>query len=146
MCFGQPINNDVLKLVQEEMVTLVTSVEENKESWMQDHEGLRSNLQNLTQLFALDIKRLEAKHVALESDLNVLKEDQLKIKESMLKIENEIIATSKSTLKQQVKDGFEEERKGLRSRQEVMEGKVTGLVQGMEKMTVKETTLLKSGN
>ena len=31
MCFGQPINNDVLKLVQEEVVTLVTSVEENKE-------------------------------------------------------------------------------------------------------------------
>ncbi|KAL9987607.1 hypothetical protein ACROYT_G001944 [Oculina patagonica] len=118
MCFGQPVNNDVLKLVQEGMSTLVTSVEENKETWMQDHEGLRSNLQNLTQLFVLDIKRLEAKHVVLESGLNVLKEDQLKIKESMLKIKNEIIATSK-------KD------------------KVTGFFQGMGKMTAIEKTFLR---
>ena len=41
MCFGQPVNDDVLKLVQEEMATLVISVEKNKETWVQDHEGLR---------------------------------------------------------------------------------------------------------
>ncbi|KAL9987610.1 hypothetical protein ACROYT_G001948 [Oculina patagonica] len=143
MCFGQPVNNDVLKLVQEEMATLVTSVEENKETWMQDHEGLRSNLQNLTQLFALDIKRLEAKHVALESGLNDLKEDQLKIKE--LVVENENIASSNATLIHQVRDRFEDERKGLRSRQEVLEGKVVGLSQGMDKMTSKEINFFKSG-
>ncbi len=144
MCFGQPVNNDVLNLVQEEMATLVTSVEKNKETWMQDHEGLRSNLQNLTQLFALDIKRLEAKHVALESGLNVLKEDQLKIKE--LVVENENIASSNATLIHQVKDRFEEERKGLQSRQEVLEGKVVGLSQGMDKMTSKEINSFRSGN
>ena len=33
---------------------------------MQDHEGLRSHLQNLTNLFGLDIKRLEDKQVTLE--------------------------------------------------------------------------------
>ena len=32
MCFGQPVNDDVLKLVQEEMATLVISVEKNKET------------------------------------------------------------------------------------------------------------------
>jgi len=63
MCFGQPINNDILKLVQEEMTALSKSVEENKESWVQDHEGLREHLQNLTRL---DIKRLEDKQVSLE--------------------------------------------------------------------------------
>lgn len=66
MCFGQPINNDILKLVQEEMTALSKSVEENKESWVQDHEGLREHLQNLTSLFGLDIKRLEDKQVSLE--------------------------------------------------------------------------------
>ena len=66
MCFGHPINNDILKLVQEEMTTLSKSVEENKESWVQDHEGLRNHLQNLTNLFELDIKRLEDKQVTLE--------------------------------------------------------------------------------
>ena len=66
MCFGQPINNDILKLVQEEMTTLSKSVEENKESWMQDHEGLREHLQNLTNLFGPDIKRLKDKQVTLE--------------------------------------------------------------------------------
>lgn len=66
MCFGQPINNDILKLVQEEMTTLSKSVEDNKESWMQDHEGLRNHLQNLISLFGLDIKRLEDKQVTLE--------------------------------------------------------------------------------
>jgi len=66
MCFGQPINNDILKLVQEEMTALSKSVEENKESWVQDHEGLREHLQNLTGLFGLDIKRLEDKQVSLE--------------------------------------------------------------------------------
>ena len=85
MCFGQPVNNDVLKLVQEGMTSLVTSVEENKETWMQDHKGLRNNLQNVTQLFLLDIKRLEAKHVALESGLDDIKKDQLKIKGQCLK-------------------------------------------------------------
>ena len=67
MCFEQAISNDVLKLIQSEMATLVTSVEENKESWMQDHAGLRKNLQNVTQLFGLEIKSLEAKHTALRS-------------------------------------------------------------------------------
>ena len=66
MCFGQPINNEILKLVQEEMTTLSNSVEENKESWMQDHEGLRNHLQNTTNLFVLDIKRLQDKQVTLE--------------------------------------------------------------------------------
>ena len=66
MCFGQPINNEILKLVQEEMTTLSNSVEENKESWMQDHEGLRNHLQNTTNLFGLDIKRLQDKQVTLE--------------------------------------------------------------------------------
>ena len=136
MCFGQPINNDVLKLVQEEVATLVSSVEENKETWMQDHEGLKTNLQNLTQLFALDIKRLEAQHVALESGLNDLKDNQLKIKESV--VENELIASSNATLIQQVRDNLEEERKGLRSQQEILEGKLVGLSKGVEKMTSKE--------
>lgn len=143
MCFGQPINNDVLKLVQEEVATLVTSVEENKETWMQDHEGLRKNLQNLTQLFALDIKRLEAKHGALESGLNDLKDDQLKIKESV--VENELIASSNASLIQQVRDSFEEERKGLQSQQEALEGKLVGLSRGVEKMTSKETNFFTSG-
>lgn len=136
MCFGQPINNDVLKLVQEEVATLVTSVEENKETWTQDHEGLKTNLQNLTQLFALDIKRLEAKHVALESGLNDLKDNQLKIKESV--VENELIASSNVSLIQQVRDNFEEERKGLQSQQEILEGKFVGLSRGVEKMNSKE--------
>lgn len=136
MCFGQPINNDVLKLVQEEVSTLVTSVEENKETWMQDHEGLKTNLQNLTQLFALDIKRLEAKHVALESGLNDLKDNQLKIKESV--VEHELIASSNASLIQQVRDHFEEERKDLRSQQEILEGKLVGLSRGVEKITTKE--------
>lgn len=136
MCFGQPINNDVLKLVQEEVVTLVTSVEENKETWTQDHEGLKTNLQNLTQLFALDIKRLEAKHVALESGLNDLKDNQLKIKESV--VENELIASSNASLIQQVRDNFEEEHKGLQSQQEILEGKFVGLSRGVEKMNSKE--------
>lgn len=136
MCFGQPINNDVLKLVQEEVVTLVTSVEENKETWTQDHEGLKTNLQNLTQLFALDIKRLEAKHVALESGLNDLKDNQLKIKESV--VENELIASSNASLIQQVRDNFEEERKDLQSQHEILEGKFVGLSRGVEKMNSKE--------
>ena len=143
MCFGQPVNNDVLKLVQQEMASLITSVEENKETWMQDHEGLKNNLQNLTQLFALDIKRLEAKHVALESGLNVLKEDQLKIKE--LVVENEVMASANASLINQVKDSLEEERKGLRSRQEVLEGRMVGLSQGMEQMTSKEFNFFRSG-
>lgn len=143
MCFGQPVNNDVLKLVQEEMATLVTSVEENKETWMQDHEGLRKNLQNLMQLFALDIKRLEAKHVALESGLVVLKEDQLKIKETL--VENEIIASSNASLIQRVKDSYEEEHKGLQCRQELLEGKVTGLSQGMDKLISEENNFLTTG-
>ena len=66
MCFGQPINNDILKLVQEGMTTLSKSVEENKESWVQDHEGLRNHLESMTSLFELDIKRLEDKQVTLE--------------------------------------------------------------------------------
>lgn len=136
MCFGQPINNDVLKLVQEEVVTLVTSVEENKETWMQDHEGLKTNLQNLTQLFALDIKRLEAKHVALESGLNDLKDIQLKIKDSV--VEQELIASSNASLIQQVRDNFEEEHKDLRSQQEILEGKLVGLSRGVEKISAKE--------
>ena len=143
MCFGQPINNDVLKLIQEEVATLVNSVDENKETWVQDHEGLRKNLQNLTQLFALDIKRLEAKHVALESGLNDLKDSQLKIRESL--VESELIASSNASLIQQVRDNFEEESKGLRSQQEVLEGKMVGLSRGVEKITSKESNFFKHG-
>ena len=72
MCFDQSINNDVLKLVQDEMATLVKSVEDNKETWVQDHEGLRTNLQNIQQLFGIEIKNLEAKHTALQSGLQRL--------------------------------------------------------------------------
>ena len=72
MCFDQSINNDVLKLVQDEMATLVKSVEDNKETWVQDHEGLRTNLQNIQQLFGIEIKNLEAKHTALKSGLQRL--------------------------------------------------------------------------
>lgn len=143
MCFGQPVNNDVLKLVQEEMATLVISVEENKETWVQDHEGLRKNLQNLTQLFELDIKRLEASHVALESGLSVLKEDQLRIKETL--VENEMMTSSNASLIQHVKDSYEEKHKGLQCQQELLEGKVAGLSQGMEKLISEETNWLTSG-
>ena len=144
MCFGQQISSDVLKLVQKEMATLSASVEENKESWTQDHDGLRNNLHNLTQLFALDIRKLEAKHVALESGLNFIKEDQLKMKETVAK--NEIIASSNAFLIQHVKDSFEEERKGLYCRQELLEGKVTGLSQGIDRLVSKEENVHTSGN
>ena len=144
MCFGEPISNDILKLVQDEIATLVMSVEENKETWMQDHAGLRNNLQKLTQLFGLEIKRLEAKHVALESGLEGLKEDQLKIKESLKG--NETATISNASLIRNVKDTFEEEQKGLQSRQEILERRVTGLSQGMDKLISKGSNLFKSGN
>ena len=83
MCFGKEINSDVLKLIKDEMNTLVTSVEVNKDAWMQDHKGLKENLCNLTKLFGLEIERLEAKHVALESSLKELEGDQAKINESL---------------------------------------------------------------
>ena len=143
MCFGQPVNDDVLKLVQQEMATLVISVEKNKETWVQDHEGLRKNLQSLTQLFELDIKRLEASHVALESGLSVLKEDQLRMKETL--VENEMIASSNASLIQHVKDSYEERHKGLQCQQEVLEGKVAGLSQGMEKLTSEGNNWLTNG-
>ena len=113
MCFGEPISNDVLKLVQDEIATLVMSVEENKETWVQDHAGLRNNLQKFTQLFGLEIKRLEAKHMVLESGLEGLKEDQLKIKQSLKG--NETATISNASLIRNVKDTFEEEQKGLQS-------------------------------
>ena len=72
MCFDQPINNDILKLLQDEMTTLVKSVEDNKDSWVLDHKGLKNNLQNITQMFGIEIKNLEAKHTALRSGLQRL--------------------------------------------------------------------------
>lgn len=143
MCFGQPIDNSMLKLVQDEMATLVSSVEANKETWMQDHEGLRKNLQKLTQLFGLEITRLEAKHVALESGLESLKKDHLKMKESVT--ENELATSSNATLIRNVKDTFGEEQKGLQSRHEVLEKKVIGLSQGMDKLISKGNSFFKSG-
>ena len=143
LCFGQPINNDVLKLVQSEMASLVTSVGENKETWMQDHEGLRNNLQKLTQLFGLEITRLSAKHVSLESDLESLRKVQWKIKESMLV--NEMATESNASLIRNVEGTFREEQRGLQSRQEVLEEKVIGLSQGVDKLISKGNLFLKNG-
>jgi len=143
LCFGQPINNDVLKLVQSEMASLVTSVGENKETWMQDHEGLRNNLQKLTQLFGLEITRLSAKHVSLESDLESLRKVQWKIKESMLV--NEMATESNASLIRNVEGTFREEQRGLQSRQEVLEEKVIGLSQGVDKLISKRNLFLKNG-
>lgn len=81
MCFGQQIISDVLKLVQDDMAVLSTSVDENKESWKQGHEGLMNTLHNLRERFADDFSKLEAKHAALESGLISVKEDHLKLKE-----------------------------------------------------------------
>ena len=74
--------------------------------------------------------------MALESGLNDLKDNQLKIKESV--VEHELIASSNASLIQQVRDHFEEERKDLRSQQEILEGKLVGLSRGVEKITTKE--------
>ena len=101
------------------------------------------NLQSLTQLFELDIKRLEASHVALESGLSVLKKDQLRMKETL--VENKMIASSNASLIQHVKDSYEERHKGLQCQQEVLEGKVAGLSQGMEKLTSEGNNWLTSG-
>ena len=86
MCFEQPISHDILKLVQCEVATLVKSVEDNKGSWMQDHEGLKKNLQNFTQVFGSEIKGLEAKHTALRSGFQRLesRQDILEVKLSGL--------------------------------------------------------------
>lgn len=75
MCFGQQISSDLLKLVQDEMAVLSTSVDENKESWKQGHEGLMNTLHNLRERFADDFSKLEAKHAALESGLISVKEE-----------------------------------------------------------------------
>ena len=113
MCFGKEINSDVLKLVKDEMNTLVTSVEVNKDAWMQDHKGLKENLCNLTQLFGLEIERLEAKHVALESSLKELKGDQAKITESL--VGNKTATKSNASLIKEVKGTLEEQQRGLQS-------------------------------
>ena len=86
MCFEQPISHDILKLIQTEMATLVKSVEDNKESWMQDQVVLKDNLQNLTQIFGTEIKGLEAKHTALRSGFQRLesRQDVLEVKVSGL--------------------------------------------------------------
>ena len=144
MCFEQPINNDILKLIQNEMATLMTSVEANKETWMQDHEGLRNHLQKLNELFGLQVKRLTAKHEALESGFESLKEDHLRIKESMR--ENETATSSNACLIRNIRETFVEEQKGLQGRQEVLEQKVIGLSQGMDKLISKGNHFFKSGN
>ena len=79
MCFEHPIKNDVLKMVQDEMSTLVTSVEDNKETWKQDHEGLRNNLQNLTQ-------SLEAKHTSLRTGFERLESQQQILEEKVSRL------------------------------------------------------------
>lgn len=144
MCFGKEINSDVLKLVKDEMNTLVTSVEVNKDAWMQDHKGLKENLCNLTQLFGLEIERLEAKHVALESSLKELKGDQAKITESL--VGNNIATKSNASLIKEVKGTLEEQQRGLQSRQDVLEKIVTGLAQGVDKLISKRNLFFKTGN
>lgn len=96
MCFGQQVSNEVFQLVQDEMRVLSTSVEENKDSWVQDHEGLRNNLDSLRERFASSLSKLEEKHVALESDLISVKEDQLKTKETVASLSRGIDKLSKS--------------------------------------------------
>ena len=144
MCFGKEINGDVLKLVKDEMNTLVTSVEENKDAWMQDHEGLKKTLCNLTQMFGLEIERLEAKHVALESSLKELKGDQAKITESL--VGNNIATKSNASLIKEVKGTLEEQQRGLQSRQDVLERMVTGLAKGVDKLISKRNLIFKTGN
>lgn len=98
MCFGQQISNEVFQLVHNEMRVLSTTVEENKDSWVQDHEGLRDNLDSLRERFASSLSKLEEKHVALESDLISVKEDQLKTKETVASLSRGIDKLSKSGL------------------------------------------------
>ncbi|XP_078354354.1 uncharacterized protein LOC144638694 isoform X4 [Oculina patagonica] len=107
--FGQSFNNgDILK----EMVTLVKSVEESKEAWMQDHAKVR-------ELFGLEIQRLEKN---LEEGLNGLK-GQL----SATKSENDttMAAASSNSLKQDSDDS---------SAQKVVE-QVTGLWKDIVELT-----------
>ena len=82
MCFEESISRDILELIQTEMTTLVKSVEDNKESWMQDQVVLKDKLQNLTQVFGTEIKGLEAKHTALRSGFQRLesRQDDLEVK------------------------------------------------------------------
>ena len=82
MCFEESISRDILELIQTEMATLVKSVEDNKESWMQDQVVLKDKLQNLTQVFGTEIKGLEAKHTALRSGFQRLesRQDDLEVK------------------------------------------------------------------
>ena len=103
---GQTVDN-ILK----EIATLVKSVEENKEIWMQDH----AKLQNLRELFL----RLEEKHLALEDGFHSLK-GQL----SVTKSENETtMAATSGNSSEQDDDSYQQ-------LQEVVE-RVIGLWKGV---------------
>ena len=82
MCCKQSISRDIQELIQTEMATLVKSVEDNKESWMQDQVVLKDKVQNLTQVFGTEIKGLEAKRTALRSGIQRLesRQDDLEVK------------------------------------------------------------------